>query len=111
MDGRIVVGVGNIYASESLFRAGIRPGTAAGRLSKPAYAKLETAIRDVLAEAIAQGGTTLRDFVGGDGQPGYFKQDLYVYDRADLPCRICSSLIRKRVMGQRMTYYCTSCQQ
>lgn len=111
MDGRIVVGVGNIYASESLFRAGIRPGTAAGRLSKPAYARLQAAIREVLAEAIAQGGTTLRDFVGGDSQPGYFKQDLYVYDRAELPCRICNSPIRKRVMGQRMTYYCSSCQQ
>lgn len=111
MDGRIVVGVGNIYASESLFRAGIRPGTAAGRISAPAYRRLHAAIQQVLSEAIEQGGTTLRDFVGGDGKPGYFSQKLYVYGRAGEPCLRCAAPIRLRVQGQRATYYCSVCQQ
>lgn len=111
MDGRIVVGVGNIYASESLFRAGIRPGTAAGRISAPRYARLQQTIREVLQQAIAQGGTTLKDFVGGDGQPGYFAQELDVYGREGAPCRRCATPIRRRVLGQRATYYCGVCQQ
>ena len=111
MDGRIVVGVGNIYASESLFRAGIRPGTAAGRISTPQYQRLQQAIRSVLDEAIAQGGTTLKDFVGGDGKPGYFAQELDVYGREGQPCRRCTQPIRRRVLGQRATYYCVKCQK
>lgn len=111
MDSKVVVGVGNIYASESLFRAGIRPGIAARRISGPRLHQLHQAIRDVLGEAIRQGGTTLRDFLGADGQPGYFSQQLFVYDRRDEPCRVCSTPIRHRVIGQRSTYWCPTCQK
>lgn len=111
MDAKAVVGVGNIYASEALFRAGIRPATAARRISKPRAAKLATAIRDVLTEAIAEGGTTLRDFVNSDGQPGYFKQRLFVYGRKGEPCRVCATAIRHAVLGQRATYWCPACQR
>ena len=111
MDSKIVVGVGNIYASEALFRAGIRPGIAAGRVSGPRLDRLQQSIREVLSEAIRQGGTTLRDFLGADGQPGYFRQQLFVYDRRDEPCRVCASPIRHRVIGQRSTYWCPTCQQ
>ena len=90
MDGRIVVGIGNIYANEALFRAGIRPSVRAGRVTAVGYDNLAEAIRKVLQEAIRMGGTTLRDFVNQDGNPGYFKQSLYVYDRAGLPCRRCA---------------------
>jgi formamidopyrimidine-DNA glycosylase len=110
MDGKIVVGVGNIYAAEALFRAGIRPGVAADRVSRLAYQLLADAIRQILANAISVGGTTLRDFVGSDGQPGYFKQSLYVYGRQDEACRVCNTTLRLRTLGQRSTVYCPSCQ-
>jgi formamidopyrimidine-DNA glycosylase len=110
MDNKVVVGVGNIYASESLFRAGIRPTTAADRLTGPKLTRLVEAIRQVLHESIEQGGTTLRDFVNSDGQPGYFAQRLYVYGREGEPCRICATKIRQKVMGQRATFWCPVCQ-
>lgn len=110
MDGTVVVGAGNIYASEALFMAGIDPRRAAGRISLARYEKLATAIRQVLQEAIAQGGTTLRDFVGGQGEPGYFKQYLRVYDRQGEPCRACQTPIRQIRLGQRSSYYCPHCQ-
>ena len=111
MDGRIVVGVGNIYANEALFHAGISPIRAAGRISLKRYEVLVTAIREVLNAAIEQGGTTLRDFVGSDGDPGYFRQQLTVYDRAGLSCIRCGAEVRVRRLGQRSTYYCSSCQR
>ena len=110
MDNKLVVGVGNIYASESLFRAGIRPTTSAARLSGPRLTRLVDTIRQVLSESIEQGGTTLRDFVNSDGQPGYFAQRLFVYGREGEPCRNCETPIRQKVMGQRSTYWCPSCQ-
>jgi formamidopyrimidine-DNA glycosylase len=111
MDGKVVVGVGNIYASEALFMSGIHPGRAAGRISAARYAGLAAAIQDVLARAIRQGGTTLRDFTNSEGAPGYFAQELLVYDRAGLPCFQCQAPIRKKVIGQRSSYYCASCQR
>jgi formamidopyrimidine-DNA glycosylase len=110
MNSQVVVGVGNIYASEALFRAGIRPTTAAGRVSRARMEQLAQAIRDVLAEAIQVGGTTLRDYVNPDGAPGYFRQKLFVYERAGEPCRRCRTPIRHRVLGQRSTYWCPACQ-
>jgi formamidopyrimidine-DNA glycosylase len=110
MDGKVVVGVGNIYASESLFMAGIHPARAAGRISAVRYGALVAAIRDVLKRAIEQGGTTLRDFTGSDGNPGYFAQELLVYDREGLPCFQCGTAVRKKVIGQRSSYYCPRCQ-
>jgi formamidopyrimidine-DNA glycosylase len=111
MDGRIVVGAGNIYAAESLFRAGIRPTRAAGDISRPRYKVLAQKIRDVLNEAIVQGGTTLRDFAGADGAAGYFQQDLYVYGRDTLPCRTCATPIKRLVIGQRSSFFCPQCQR
>jgi formamidopyrimidine-DNA glycosylase len=111
MNARIVVGVGNIYASEALFRAGVHPGRAAGRIATSRFDTLAEAIRAVLSEAIRAGGTTLRDFHGGDGQPGYFTRQLRVYDRAGLPCLDCGTPIRQVVTGQRSTYYCPRCQR
>ncbi len=111
MDAKVVVGVGNIYASEALFRAGILPQTPAGKLSKPRLEKLVMAIREVLSAAILEGGTTLRDFLNSDGEPGYFKQRLFVYDRTDEPCRVCGTKIRQAVLGQRSTYWCPVCQR
>ena len=111
MDGRIVVGVGNIYASEALFRAGIRPTVRAGRVTAAGYDSLVYAVRKVLQEAIRMGGTTLRDFVNQDGKPGYFKQSLYVYDRRGLPCRRCSTPIKMLKNAQRTTYFCPKCQR
>jgi len=111
MDAKVVVGVGNIYASESLFRAGISPRTAARRLSRPRLEKLVSAIRAVLADSIREGGTTLRDFLNSEGNPGYFKQRLFVYDRKGQPCRVCGTPIRHAVMGQRATYWCPVCQK
>lgn len=111
MDGRIVVGVGNIYASESLYRAGIHPLRAAGRITRPRYQRLAGAVREVLLEAIEVGGTTLRDYVGVDGGSGYFQLQLKVYDRAGLPCPSCSKRIRQRLIGQRSSYYCGQCQR
>ena len=110
MNANIVVGVGNIYASESLFLAGINPKRAAGRISGERYERLAGSIKEVLSRAIKAGGTTLRDFYGGDGEPGYFAQQLEVYDRDGEHCRTCDAVIRSFVQGQRSTYYCTSCQ-
>lgn len=109
--GDIVVGVGNIYASESLFRAGIRPTTPAGRISRERYDRLAVAIRETLSEAIARGGSTLRDFVGSDGNTGYFQLDCLVYDRTGEPCRVCGTPIRQIVQGQRSTFFCPHCQR
>jgi formamidopyrimidine-DNA glycosylase len=111
MDQRIVVGVGNIYASEALFRSGIRPRRAAGRVRKPEWDRLVTAIREVLGEAIHQGGTTLRDYVNTAGMPGYFSQQLFVYERNGEPCRRCGTAVRHLVQGQRSSYFCPSCQR
>ncbi len=111
MDARTVVGVGNIYATEALFRAGIHPARAAGRIGAERYRRLAQAIRQVLSEAIAAGGTTLRDFVDGSGRPGYFRQDLRVYGRAGEPCRTCGSPIRQLRIGQRASCYCARCQR
>lgn len=111
MDAHVVVGVGNIYASESLFHAGIRPGTAARRLTQPACARLVAAIRKVLTAAIAAGGSSLRDYVATDGELGYFQLQTRVYDRAGLPCRVCGTTIRRIVQGARATYYCPICQR
>ncbi len=110
MNSGIVVGVGNIYASEALFSAGIRPGKAAGRISAAAFDTLALEIRSVLTAAIKSGGTTLRDFVNSDGEPGYFQQTLNVYGREGEPCRRCSTIIKQRVLGQRSTFYCSQCQ-
>ncbi|TFW29853.1 bifunctional DNA-formamidopyrimidine glycosylase/DNA-(apurinic or apyrimidinic site) lyase [Duganella callida] len=109
--GDIVVGVGNIYASESLFRAGINPKTPAGRVSLARYAKLAQAIREILAEAIVQGGSTLKDFISVNGQSGYFQQTYFVYDRTGVPCRVCAAPIRQIKQGQRSTFYCVNCQK
>jgi formamidopyrimidine-DNA glycosylase len=111
MDNPVVVGVGNIYAVEALFRAGIRPLSPANRLTLPRLSKLVGAIREVLAEAIESGGTTLRDFLHADGSPGYFKQQLNVYGRRGEPCRRCGTAIRHAVAGQRATYWCATCQR
>lgn len=110
LGGEAVVGVGNIYASESLFRARIHPRTAAGRVSLARYLVLAEAVRETLAAAIAKGGSTLRDFVGADGASGYFQQDYFVYDRAGSPCRVCGTPIRTIRQGQRSTFYCARCQ-
>jgi formamidopyrimidine-DNA glycosylase len=110
MNANVVVGVGNIYASEALFSARINPRRAAGRIALPRYRHLADSIRDVLSRAIKAGGTTLQDFVGGDGEAGYFRQQLDVYDREGLPCRNCRKPITSIVQGQRATYYCTTCQ-
>ena len=110
MDNRVVVGVGNIYANESLFAAGLHPLQPAGRITLADYQRLATAIREVLAEAIRQGGTTLRDFVGGRGEPGYFQQCLKVYGRRALACLVCGEPIQQGRIGQRATYFCPRCQ-
>lgn len=110
MDNAVVVGVGNIYASEALFLAGIDPRRAAGRISAERYARLAAAAKEVLAAAITQGGTTLRDFVGGTGEPGYFKQRLNVYGRHGQPCRRCGAELRLVTLGQRASVYCPHCQ-
>ena len=111
MNAQVVVGVGNIYASEALYLAGISPRRAAGRVSLQRYERLANAIKEVLSKAIAAGGTTLRDFYGGDGEAGYFKQELTVYDREDEPCVTCKQAISAVVLGQRSTYYCKRCQR
>ena len=109
--GDIVVGVGNIYASEALFLAGIRPTVRAQRISRARAEKLRVAIIDVLARAVAKGGSTLRDFSNADGQSGYFQLEANVYDRAGEPCKQCGHLIKRLVQGQRATYYCSVCQK
>ena len=111
MNSHIVVGVGNIYASESLFLCGVRPGRAASRITRNECDKLVSTIKQVLQRSITQGGTTLRDFVNSDGQPGYFAQSLCVYGREGQPCTQCGNTIRQRVLGQRSTFYCTVCQR
>ena len=110
MDSRIVVGIGNIYASEALHLSGILPGRAAGRLGKDRYEKLVQAVKRVLQKAIKAGGTTLRDFASGEGQPGYFSLQLKVYDREGKPCERCGGPIKQIRIGQRSTYYCIKCQ-
>jgi formamidopyrimidine-DNA glycosylase len=111
MDGRRIVGVGNIYASESLFRARIHPRKAARRLTGAECDRLARAIKDTLRAAIRSGGSTLRDFVGSDGAAGYFQQRHWVYDRAGQACRRCGARIRQLQQGQRSTYYCPTCQR
>ncbi len=111
MDNGLVVGVGNIYANEALFRAGIRPTIAAYRVSRPRFARLVDEVRSVLTEAIAKGGSTLRDYVDARGEPGYFQLDYYVYGRAGEPCRVCATAIRHRRLGARASYYCPRCQR
>jgi formamidopyrimidine-DNA glycosylase len=111
MDNSRVVGVGNIYANESLFRAGIDPRRPAGEVSLARYRALAQIIRAVLAAAIEQGGTTLRDFVGGDGKPGYFAQQLDVYGRAGQPCHSCGNTLKEVRLGQRSSVYCDKCQR
>ena len=111
MDSHTVVGVGNIYASESLFMAGIHPSRAAGKVSLKRYQKLADDIKSVLSQSIKQGGTTLRDFVNESGNPGYFKQSLRVYGRNDKPCRVCGNPVKQKVIGQRSSFYCSECQR
>ncbi len=108
--GDIVVGVGNIYASESLYQAGINPKTPAHRIGLLRYEKLAQAIREILAAAIEQGGSTLRDFLSVNGQSGYFQQNYFVYDRTGQPCRVCGAAVRQIKQGQRSTFYCVNCQ-
>lgn len=110
MDSHVVVGVGNIYASESLFASGILPTRAAGKISLVRYERLAQKIQSVLAASIAQGGTTLRDFVNAAGNPGYFRQTLNVYERDGEPCRLCSTPVRMARQAQRATYWCPLCQ-
>jgi formamidopyrimidine-DNA glycosylase len=111
MDSHRVVGVGNIYASESLFRARIHPLEPAGRLGPRRCARLVMAVRETLAAAIEAGGSTLRDFVGGDGQPGYFQQQYFVYGRDGQACRVCAMPVQRIVSGQRATFFCPRCQR
>jgi formamidopyrimidine-DNA glycosylase len=111
MDGKVVVGVGNIYANEALFISGIRPDRAAGRVSLARYQRLAGDIKQVLTSAIDQGGTTLRDFVGGDGRAGYFAQRLLVYGRGGQPCKRCDATLREVRLGQRSSVYCATCQR
>lgn len=111
MDSHIVVGIGNIYACEALFLAGIRPGTASGRLSRRQCQVLVEAIRQVLQQAIGAGGTTLRDFTNSEGKPGYFKQRLHVYGRENQPCSQCAQLVKRRLQAGRSTFYCPVCQR
>ncbi|MFZ5757092.1 MAG: bifunctional DNA-formamidopyrimidine glycosylase/DNA-(apurinic or apyrimidinic site) lyase [Pseudomonadota bacterium] len=111
MDSGIIVGVGNIYANEALFDAGIRPGRAAGRVTREEYGRLLAAVRAVLEAAIRAGGTTLRDFVSGDARPGYFQVDLKVYGRGGLPCPGCGGLLKEVRISNRSTVYCPSCQR
>ncbi len=109
--GEVVVGVGNIYASEALFAAGIRPTLAANRISRPRAARLHAAVREVLTQALARGGSTLRDFSNADGELGHFQLDAMVYARAGQPCRVCATPIRQLRQGQRSTFFCPRCQK
>ncbi len=111
MDNHVVVGVGNIYANEALFRAGIRPQLAAGRLSKERCARLAETIKEVLQAAIKKGGSSLRDYVDSDGKQGYFQQHYFVYGRTGEPCRRCGTAIKQLRQGQRSTFYCPQCQR
>jgi len=111
MNSQLVVGVGNIYASEALFRARISPRRAACRITKAEAAKLVRSIKTVLAAAVKIGGTTLRDYTNADGEPGYFRQKLFVYERAGMACRVCKTHIKQFTQGQRSTYWCAVCQR
>jgi formamidopyrimidine-DNA glycosylase len=111
MDSHLVVGVGNIYASESLFRAGISPRLSANKLSRARCERLAAEIKATLADALAAGGSSLRDFFGADGNPGYFQQSYFVYGRTGQPCRTCGAAIRTIRQGQRSTFYCPNCQK
>lgn len=111
MDQAVVVGVGNIYAAESLFKAGIHPLREAGKVSRARYQALATAAKEILAHAIERGGTTLRDFISPDGAPGYFEQELLVYGRDEEPCRQCGRPLRHAMIGQRATVWCPRCQR
>jgi formamidopyrimidine-DNA glycosylase len=111
MDQRVVVGVGNIYAAESLFRAGISPLRAAGKVSRERYAALAEAVKQILGHAIARGGTTLRDFISPDGAPGYFEQELSAYGRGGLPCPNCGRPLKAADIGQRASVWCGHCQR
>ena len=111
MDNAIVVGVGNIYASEALFAAGIDPRRAAGTVSRARYARLAAEVKRILAWAIERGGTTLRDFISPDGAPGYFFRELNVYGRSGEPCHVCGTPIRQVTLGQRSTFWCPRCQK
>ncbi len=111
MNAQIVVGIGNIYASESLFHAGIRPGRAAMSLSRQACHELVIDIKSVIEKAITAGGTTLRDFSNSDGKPGYFSQSLSVYGREGEECQRCGTTIKKKILGQRSSFYCPNCQK
>jgi formamidopyrimidine-DNA glycosylase len=111
MNANIVVGVGNIYANESLFRAGIHPRRRAGRLSRALCARLVQSVRETLRAALAAGGSSLRDFVHSDGASGYFQQSYYVYDRAGLPCRVCGATVRAARLGSRSSFFCVACQK
>jgi len=111
LTGDVVVGVGNIYASEALFLSGIRPTVAASRISRPRALRLHAVIRDLLARAVERGGTTLRDFSNIDGQQGHFQLDTTVYGRQGEPCRVCGAPIRQMRQGQRSTFFCLNCQK
>ena len=111
MDQAVVVGVGNIYAAESLYRAGISPLREAGKVSRERYQRLATAVKDILQYAITRGGTTLRDFISPDGVPGYFEQELSVYGRDGQPCPGCGRPLRHATIGQRASVWCGSCQR
>jgi formamidopyrimidine-DNA glycosylase len=111
MNSQVVVGVGNIYASEALFRARVSPRRAARRLTRQEAKAIAKSIKDVLGEAIKIGGTTLRDYVNADGAPGYFRQKLFVYERAGEACRVCKAPVKQFVQGQRSTYWCSTCQR
>ena len=111
MDQSVVVGVGNIYAVEALFRAGIAPARAAGSVSRARYGRLAAAVKDILAEAITRGGTTLRDFLDPEGSPGYFAQELAVYGREGEGCRVCGQPLRGARLGNRATVWCPRCQR
>jgi formamidopyrimidine-DNA glycosylase len=109
--GQAVVGVGNIYCSESLFEAGIHPAKAAGKLTRPQCSRLAAAVRLILKKAIAAGGSTLKDFVNSEGDPGHFMVQTKVYDRKDQECKVCKTPIKQIVQGQRSTYFCPQCQK
>lgn len=111
MNNAVVVGVGNIYANEALFRAGIRPTRASNRISRARLERLVEAVRQTLSEAIAKGGSTLRDYVDSSGEPGYFQLDYFAYGRAGLPCRVCGRMLREARLGGRATVFCTGCQR
>jgi formamidopyrimidine-DNA glycosylase len=111
MDAHVVVGVGNIYASEALYRARIAPARPAGKVSKASYERLIQAVAIILSEAIAVGGTTIKDFANSEGKPGYFTQELQVYGRAGQKCKACATLIKQIKLGQRSTFYCPNCQK